>query len=87
MVLVLDRYFVDRLRMVTGKDGSPLDEVEVLADSLMNNGGILRGVSVIKLVPEEPVLTLRVGEPIRLTADQSECLAAAFLAELERTFL
>jgi hypothetical protein len=29
MALVLDRYFVHRLRMVTGKDGNPLNEVEM----------------------------------------------------------
>jgi hypothetical protein len=36
MTLVLDRYFVHRLRVVTGKDGNPLNEVE-----LMNNDGVL----------------------------------------------
>ena len=37
MTLVLDRYFVHRVRMVTGKDGNPLNEVELMSDSLMNN--------------------------------------------------
>ena len=37
MVLVLDRYYVHRLLMVTGKDGNPLNEVELLAEPLMNN--------------------------------------------------
>ena len=39
MTLVLDRYFIHRLRMVTGSDGNPLDELELLSDSLMNNDG------------------------------------------------
>jgi hypothetical protein len=43
MTLVLDRYFVHRLRVVTGKDGNPLNEVELLSDSIMNNDGVLRG--------------------------------------------
>jgi hypothetical protein len=30
MTLVLDRYFVHRLRMVTGKDSNPLNEVELM---------------------------------------------------------
>jgi hypothetical protein len=30
MTLMLDRYFVHRLRMVTGKDGNPLNEVELI---------------------------------------------------------
>lgn len=42
--------------MVTGKDGNPLNEVELLADSLMNNEGILRGNNVIKLIPDQSVL-------------------------------
>jgi hypothetical protein len=37
MTLALDRYFVHRLRMVTGKEGNPLNEVELLTESLMNN--------------------------------------------------
>jgi hypothetical protein len=52
MTLALDRYFVHRLRMVTGKDGNPLNEVEMLSDSLMNNNGILRDSNVIKLIPD-----------------------------------
>src|SRR5215216_79247 len=31
------------LRVVAGKDGNPLNEVELLSDSLMNNRGALRG--------------------------------------------
>ena len=47
MTLVLDRYFVHRLLMVTGKDGNPLNEVELMSDSLMKNDGVLRGSNVI----------------------------------------
>src|SRR5205809_6580843 len=50
MTLVVDRYFVHRLRVVTGKDGNPLNEVELLSDSLMNNDGVLRGNNVVMLV-------------------------------------
>jgi hypothetical protein len=87
MTIVLDRYFVHRVRLVTGTDGNPLNEVELLADSLMNNDGILRGNNVIKLNPDESVLKLQIGDPIRLTADDFDRLAAAFLAEIERKFL
>jgi hypothetical protein len=48
MVIVLDRYFVHRIRPVTGKDANPLNEVEQLAESLINNGGVLRFPKVIK---------------------------------------
>jgi hypothetical protein len=38
---VLDRPFVHRVRMVTGKDTNPLNDVDLLADSLMTNDGVL----------------------------------------------
>ena len=87
MVLVLDRYFVHRLRMVTGKDGNPLNEVEMLWDSLMNNDGILRGSNVIKLIPDQSVLKLSIVDPIRITEEEFERLSAAFFAEIESKFV
>ena len=32
MALALDRYFVHRLRSVTGKDGNPINELELVSD-------------------------------------------------------
>jgi hypothetical protein len=87
MTLVLDRYFVHRLRKVTGKDGNPLNEVELLADSVMNNEGVLRGNNVIKLIPDQSVVQLEIGDPIRLSADQFDRLSEAFFSELEARFL
>ena len=87
MTLVLDRYFVHRLRTVTGKDGNPLNEVELLADSLMNNGGELRGKNVIKYVPGESVVGLEEGERISLSAAEFERLAKAFFADVESKFV
>ena len=87
MVLVLDRPFVHRVRMVAGKDGNPVNEVEMLCDSLMNNNGILRDSTVIKLIPDRSVLKIRVGDRIRLNAEEFERLSMAFYAELEAKFL
>jgi hypothetical protein len=87
MTLALDRYFVHRVRAVSGKDGNPLNEVELMSDSLMSHGGVLRANNVIKLVPEKSVVGLEPGERIRLTAAQFERLAKAFLAEIEARFL
>jgi hypothetical protein len=87
MALVLDRYFVHRLRVVTGKDGNPLNEVELLVDSLLNNMGVFRGNNVVKLVPEESVVKVPFGEAIRLTSDDFERLATAFFAEIEAKFI
>ena len=86
MTIVLDRYFVHRVRMVTGKDGNPLNEVELMADSVMNNDSVLKGNNVIKLVPDESVVKLKIGDRIKLTQAQFERLAKAFLAEIEAKF-
>ena len=87
MTLMLDRLFVHRLRMVTGKDGNPLNEVEMICDSLMSNNGILREKSPIKYVPHQSVVKLDIGDQIRLTAEEFEPLTSAFFAELESKFL
>jgi hypothetical protein len=86
MTLVLDRYFVHRLRVVVGKDGNPLNEVELLGESLMNNDGVLRGNNVIKYAPDETVVKLKPGDQIKLTEAQFERLARAFLADLKAKF-
>ncbi|MGH9154966.1 MAG: hypothetical protein ACRD1K_03750 [Acidimicrobiales bacterium] len=86
MTLVLDRYFVHRLRQVTGKDGNPLNEVELLTDSIMNNDGALRGNNVVRFVPDESVLKLNIGDRIRVSVADFERLAEAFLADIERKF-
>ncbi|EWT02334.1 hypothetical protein N865_06015 [Intrasporangium oryzae NRRL B-24470] len=87
MVLALDRFFVHRVRMVAGKDGNPLNEVELLAESIIGNEGVLESLSPIRYVPAESTLGLEVGDRIRLSADQFERLADAFFAELERRFV
>jgi hypothetical protein len=87
MTLALDRYFVHRVRMVTGKDGNPLNEVELMSDSLMNNDGVLRGSNLIKLIPDRSVSKLNIGDQIELSAAQFERLAKAFLDEIQSKFL
>ena len=86
MLLVLEGYFVHRLRGVEGKDGNALNEVRVLARSLMENGGTLMEDSQIPLDPERTVLGLKAGEPVRLTLQQYTRLSDAFFRELERRF-
>lgn len=72
---------------MTGKDGNPLNEVQMICESLMNNNGVLRESKVVKLVHDKSVAKLQFGEPIRLTAEQFERLSDAFFADLERKFL
>jgi hypothetical protein len=87
MAIVLDRYFIHRIRPVTGKDGNPINELELIADSLMSNAGTFRGNNVIKYVPESSVLRLEAGDTIKLSLDDFERLADAFFDELKRRFL
>lgn len=87
MALALDRLYVHRLRSVTGKDTSPLNELEMIADSLMNHAGVLKGNNVIKYVPDKSVAKLKIGDPIRLTADQFERLSAGVFDELEQKYV
>jgi hypothetical protein len=83
MTMMLDRHFVHRVRTLTGKDGNPLNEVELICDSLMDNDGVLRANNVIKYIPEQAVVELDIGERIRMTLADFERLSSAFLAELE----
>jgi hypothetical protein len=82
-LVALDRRFVHRVRTFTGKDTNPLSEVELLTDSLMAGGSLDAG-TVIKYQPEKSVLGLEPGQEIRLSADDYEKLATAFLDEVER---
>lgn len=87
LALALDRYFVHRIRSVTGKDNNPLNELELICDSLLNNGAIMRGNNVIKYVPETSVVKLVLGDPITLTETDFTALSTAFLAEIEARFV
>lgn len=87
VILALDRHFVHRLRMVTGKDGTPLNELEMLADALINNKGKLRRSTVIRYVPEESILKLKIGAYVSMTLAQLEQFAEAVFDELESKYL
>jgi hypothetical protein len=87
MTLVLDRLFVHRIRSASGKDGNPLNEVELLTESLMANDGVLHGNNVIKYVPEKAAVGLAVGDRIQLNAEQFDQLYRAYFDELERRFV
>lgn len=87
LTLTLDHYFVDRSRMVAGEDAKALNELELLVDSLINNGGVLRANDAIAFRADDSVLGLQIGERIRLTAAQFERLANACFEEIQAKFL
>src|ERR1700741_1468782 len=58
MVLVLDNTFVHRPRPLEGKDGTPMNEVRVLCQSILEHDGVMTADKAIKLVPEKSVSKL-----------------------------
>jgi hypothetical protein len=87
MVIVLDAFLVNRARVVEGKDGNPLNEVRVLAASMMSNGDVLAGDSTISLRPARSVLGYRVGDAIRVNEAEFRRLSEAYFVEIERRFV
>lgn len=86
MLLVLELCFVHRRRGVEGKEGDPLNEVRVLANSLMENGGAVMADRQNALDAEASVLGLREGDSIRLSMRQYTRLANAFFRAIEQKF-
>lgn len=86
LVLVLDEYFCHRQRGKEGKDGNPLNEVRVLANSIMVHDGVLTSDPAIRLDPAKSVLGIEPGAQIVLSADDVRRLCEAFFAEIEARF-
>jgi hypothetical protein len=59
MVLALDNYFCHRLRGREGKDGNPLNEVRMIANSIMNASGIFTTDKAIKYTRRSPCSSIR----------------------------
>jgi len=87
MILLLDYFFVHRLRMVEGKDGNPLNEVRVLCDSILHNQGRMGSDKSIKLTPAKSVLKHQVGDEIKLSHEDFLLLSKAFFAEIENKYV
>jgi hypothetical protein len=72
MVMLLDYFFVHRPRGVEGKDGNPLNEVRVMANSMLQNNN---------------VLSTSYSNPMAAAlGDKSIKLSAAFFQEIESKF-
>ena len=87
LTLMLDRLYVHRVRAVAGKDTNPLNEVELICESLMNNGGVFEPGTVVKYRQDESILKLAAGDEIRLSADDFDRLSTGFFTELEARFV
>ncbi len=85
-VVVLDAWFAHRERDLEGDDGNPMNEVRVIADSVVGNAGTLRVLEPIRWAPERTVLRFAVGDEVEMSANGFERLAAAYLAAIENTY-
>jgi hypothetical protein len=86
MVLALDHYFMHRLRGKEGKDGNPLNEVRMLAASLLENEGVMTRDSTIKYDPAKSTTGIALGEKIVLDRKTFEALADGFFGEIADKF-
>lgn len=87
MVLLLDTFFVHRLRTIEGKDGNPLNEVRIMCNSMLNNANIMTADKAIKLSPDKSVLKYRPGDKIKLKAADFSLISDAFFAEIDSKYL
>ena len=83
LALALDRPFVHRVRFAAGTGTTPLNELELIVDSLLTGDGVFRAGTVVRYDPAGSVVGLTEGEHVRLTAEQFVRLFAAVFAELE----
>jgi len=86
LLLALELRFVRREREPGAKVGA-LDEVRLVADSLMTNGGRLLEPDGFTLDPASSVLGLRPGDDIVVRYADFVRLSRAFFAELESRYL
>ena len=87
MILLLDYFFVHRLRAIEGEDGNPLNEVRVLCNSILENRYVLRADKTIKLKPDTSVPKPKPGDAIALSEADFSRLSKAFFDEIERKFV
>lgn len=86
LVLVLELSFVHRLRAQEGEDGNPMNEVRMLASSILINDGVLTAEKSIKYQPDTSVLGIEIAESIKIDATGFRKLANAFFENIRKTY-
>jgi hypothetical protein len=86
MVLALDHYFMHRLRGKEGKDGNPLNEVRMLAASLLEHDGVMTRDNTIKYDPGKSITGIALGQKIVLDRKQFGALVDAYFDEIAAKF-
>jgi hypothetical protein len=64
-----------------------LNEVWMIANSILQNGGVRAADKTIQYKPETSVLKLKVGDRIELSAVEFARLAEAFITQMEAKFV
>ena len=82
MVLTLELQFVHRLRKAEGKDGNALNEVRLLASSLIENDGVMLADTQITF-KDGSLLGYEPGDQINLSEADFRKLSDAFYKEIE----
>ena len=86
MVLALDHYFMHRLRGKEGKDGNPLNEVRMIAASLLENDGVMTKDNSIKYDAARSITGIAVGKKIVIDRERFEALADGFFDAIAEKF-
>ena len=85
-VLILERMFIHRMRGQEGKDGNPLNEVRMLAASILADGGKFQPDKTIRYDAENSVTKIKPGQSISLTAEIFIKLSEAYFEEIKKRF-
>lgn len=86
MILGLEHSFVHRMRGNEGKDGNPLNEMRMLANSILEHDAVLTADKSIKYAPESSVTGLAIGAPIDISPNRLGELAAAYVSTIRTKF-
>ena len=86
VIVGLEMAFVHRVRMNEGKDGNPLNEVRMIAASVLEFGGVMTLDKTIKWKPEASVTGLKIGDKIALSRKQVGALVDAFFEDLAKKY-
>jgi hypothetical protein len=86
MVLALDHYFMHRLRGKEGKDGNALNEVRMLAASLLEHDGVLAKDDTVKYDAAKSISGIAIGQKIVVDRKRFEALADGFFDQIAEKF-
>ncbi len=86
VVLGLEMAFVHRLRGQEGKDGNPLNEVRMIAASVLEHNGVMTKDNTIKWDAAKSITGLALGDKIALSRKQVGALVDAFVEEIANKY-